>query len=54
MIIYQIQDPDEICIAINPRNGMWHDVMCTEANVPACERGKCFKRLLNLTFATIK
>lgn len=30
--------PDEICIAINPRNGMWHDVMCTEANVPACER----------------
>uniref|UniRef100_A0A6G1SMW1 Macrophage mannose receptor 1 n=1 Tax=Aceria tosichella TaxID=561515 RepID=A0A6G1SMW1_9ACAR len=30
--------PDEICIAINPRNGLWHDVMCSEANVPACER----------------
>lgn len=33
-------DPDEICIAINPRTGLWHDVMCTEANVPACERGE--------------
>jgi len=23
---------------------MWHDVMCTEANVPACERGKLAAR----------
>lgn len=39
-ICFFIIDPDEICIAINPRNGHWHDVMCAESNVPACERGK--------------
>lgn len=39
-------DPDEICIAINPRNGMWHDVMCSEANIPACERGELTKKKL--------